>query len=163
MILIALGSNVTGPWGTPSQTLLRAIEELPRHGVTVLKQSQLIETAPMGPQDQPNYVNAVIAVKTDLSAHDLLRTLHAIEALAGRLRKERWGPRTLDLDIVDYQGLVLNSSGTGSEQLTLPHPGIAARSFVLEPIQQIAPDWTHPLSGETAAFMLRKLYGLSQP
>ena len=87
----------------------------------------------------------------------LLQKLHAIEKEAGRRRKTRWGPRTLDLDIIDYHGLV---KSTG--KLTLPHPGIAERIFVLKPISELTAKWRHPTSHLSARAMLRKLKGYSQ-
>ena len=92
-----------------------------------------------------------------LSPLALLQKLHAIEKEAGRRRTTRWGPRTLDLDIIDYHGLV-RSTG----KLVLPHPGIAERIFVLKPISELAAKWRHPTSHLSAKIMLRKLKGYSQ-
>jgi 2-amino-4-hydroxy-6-hydroxymethyldihydropteridine diphosphokinase len=161
MILIALGSNLTGPWGTPGETLLRAIAEMPCHNIRVLNTSTFIETAPYGVVNQPNFVNAVVAVRTALSPEILLRALHLIEARAGRKRLKRWGPRTLDLDILDYNGQIRKSARTDIKPLVLPHPGIAFRSFVLAPITEVAPRWKHPVTHQSAAFTLRKLNGLN--
>jgi 2-amino-4-hydroxy-6-hydroxymethyldihydropteridine diphosphokinase len=158
MILVALGSNISGPWGTPRETVERALVELPRHGIHVLRQSGLIVTAPMGPQDQPDFVNAVVSVRTAKSPETLLRTLHIIEKRAGRVRRLRWGPRTLDLDVVAYHN---QRRQLPIDRLNLPHPGLSHRTFVLSPISEIAPNWRHPLTRETADFMLRKLYRLN--
>lgn len=162
MILVALGSNIEGPWGLPRQTLLRAIVEMQARGISVIAQSTLIETLPMGPPNQPNYVNAVVVVRTAKSADSLMRTLHAIERRAGRVRRLRWGPRTLDLDLLDYHGAIRKPPAMASKQLVLPHPGIAHRGFVLGPIAEIAPRWRHPLTRQTAGFMLWKLFRLKQ-
>jgi 2-amino-4-hydroxy-6-hydroxymethyldihydropteridine diphosphokinase len=155
MILIALGSNLEGPWGTPRQTLLRALEELSLHNIRVTKVSTLIETAPFGVLDQPNFVNAVAEIETGYQPEALMQILHAVENGAGRKRVTRWGPRTLDLDLLDYNGLILNT------ELKLPHPGITERDFVLGPIDEIAPHWTHPITGKTAALTLRELRHLN--
>jgi 2-amino-4-hydroxy-6-hydroxymethyldihydropteridine diphosphokinase len=155
MILIALGSNLEGPWGTPSQTLMRALIELSLHNIRVTKVSTLIETAPFGVLDQPHFVNAVAEIETSHKPEPLMQILHAVENRAGRKRLKHWGPRTLDLDLLDYNGLIINTA------LKLPHPGIAERDFVLAPIDEIAPHWTHPITGKTAALTLRELRHLN--
>jgi 2-amino-4-hydroxy-6-hydroxymethyldihydropteridine diphosphokinase len=154
MIIIALGSNISGPWGTPRETLQRALEELPRQNIRIRTVSTFLETAPMGPQDQPNFVNAAAVVETKLLAPDLMQLLHAVERHAGRERLKRWGPRTLDLDLIDYNSEIRSADGPAP---TLPHPGIAERDFVLKPIAEIAPEWKHPVTHLSAALMLRQL------
>jgi 2-amino-4-hydroxy-6-hydroxymethyldihydropteridine diphosphokinase len=161
MILIALGSNISGPWGSPHQTLLRALDQMPRHNIRVVKVSGLVETEPFGILNQPNYVNAVAVVETAMSPEALMRALHVIERSAGRKRLKRWGPRTLDLDLLDYHGLHRRPSQTSIKPLALPHPGIAVRDFVLEPLLQVAPNWKHPATHLTAALMLRQLKRLN--
>ncbi len=160
MILVALGSNISGPWGTPRQAVERALVELNRWPLALVKASTLIETEPFGNKNQPNFVNAVAIIKTSLAAENLIGRLHMIERTAGRRRAKRWGPRTLDLDIIDYHSLIKTQRGQHQKALVLPHPGIAERSFVLEPIMEIAPLWRHPLTHNTAKVMIRKLYGL---
>jgi 2-amino-4-hydroxy-6-hydroxymethyldihydropteridine diphosphokinase len=160
MILVALGSNISGPWGSPRQAVQRALAELSQWPVALLRASTLIETAPFGNKNQPNFVNAVAIIDTALPPESLLRLLHMIERKAGRRRAKRWGPRTLDLDIIDYHGIVKAQRGQHQKALVLPHPGIAERSFVLDPIAEIAPRWRHPLTHNTAKVMIRKLYGL---
>lgn len=157
MILIALGSNISGPWGTPEQSVQRALLALDRNGIKLLKASRLLLTAPFGRPNQPPFVNAVARVTTHLPPLALLQKLHEIESQAGRRRTTRWGPRTLDLDIVDYHGLVRPSGN-----LILPHPGIAERIFVLKPISELTTTWRHPVSHLSARNMLRKLKGYSQ-
>lgn len=161
MILIALGSNITGPWGAPHAAVLRALDELTQHNISILKVSTLIETAPFGVTNQPNFVNAVAKIKTRLSPEMLMQTLHAIESRAGRKRLERWGPRTLDLDLLDYNGLIQNTASSAPESLTLPHPGIEERTFVLQPIAEIAPRWKHPVTQQSALLTLRQLNRLN--
>ncbi len=157
MILVALGSNQNGPWGTPEQTVKRAILEL-NSGPTKLKiASSLIQTTPFGIINQPNFVNAVVWINTALAPQALLRLLHMIERNAGRRRGRRWGPRTLDLDLIDYNGQKIAQKGLVQKALVLPHPGIAARLFVLEPIAEIAPGWKHSVNHKTAISMIRKL------
>lgn len=162
MILIALGSNLSGPWGSPKNAVQTALKVFAREGIGIKKSSTLIETAPLGKTNQPNFVNAVVWIETHKSPDALMRCLHSIEREAGRKRLTRWGPRTLDLDLLDYHGLVRKPSGSSIKPLALPHPGIAQRSFVLEPIREIAPQWKHPVSRQSAALTLRKLYGLNR-
>ena len=157
MILIALGSNISGPWGSPEQSVQHAMQALNCDGLKLVGTSRLLLTAPYGKPNQPPFVNAVARVDTHLPPLALLQKLHAIERTAGRRRATRWGPRTLDLDIVDYHGLI-RSSG----KLILPHPGIPERIFVLKPIAELAGEWRHPASRLSAQEMLRRLKGYSQ-
>ncbi len=157
MILIGLGSNISGPWGAPQEAVARALKELNVAPLKLVKASTLIITKPFGVIDQPDFVNAVAKIKTDLKPEALIQKLHAIEQAAGRQRRERWGPRSLDLDILVYHTLTANSAEPALEQLQLPHPGISERRFVLEPIAEIAPYWRHPQTNLTAKNMLKKL------
>jgi 2-amino-4-hydroxy-6-hydroxymethyldihydropteridine diphosphokinase len=157
MILVALGSNQSGPWGTPEETVKRALLELNKGPTKLKRGSSLIQTAPFGMLNQPNFVNAIALIETALSPHILLRRLHMIERQAGRRRGRRWGPRTLDLDLIDYNGLQITQKGVLQKALVLPHPGIAMRLFVLEPIAEIAPRWKHPVNHKTAISMIQKL------
>ena len=157
MILIAIGSNISGPWGTPQQCVQHALQAMNRDGLELVKASRLLLTTPFGKPNQPPFVNAVARIETHLPPLALLQKLHAIERKAGRKRVMRWGPRTLDLDIIDYHGLIRHS-----QKLILPHPGIAERIFVLKPIAELAEQWRHPVSHLSAQSMLRKLKGHSQ-
>jgi len=157
MILIAIGSNISGPWGTPQQSVRHALLVLNQDSLKLVEASRLLLTAPFGKPNQPPFVNAVARIETHLPPLALLLKLHAIERLAGRRRAVRWGPRTLDLDIVDYHGLI-KSSGT----LILPHPGIAERIFVLKPIAELTWQWRHPVTRLTAQGMLQRLKGFAQ-
>jgi 2-amino-4-hydroxy-6-hydroxymethyldihydropteridine diphosphokinase len=153
MIVIALGANRSGPWGNPRQTVTRALAELNTGGIRLKRASALLVSAPFGRTGQPDFVNAVAIVETRLPPDALLARLHMIERKAGRRRGLRWGPRTLDLDLLDYHGKI-SSGGPGP---LLPHPGIASRIFVLAPLATIAPGWRHPASRHTAATLLRRL------
>ncbi len=153
MILIGVGSNMPGPWGAPEETVIRVPLELDRGPVRVARVSSPLRTTPFGMTDQPAFTNAALAIETDLPPAALLSHLQALERRAGRHRGIRWGPRTLDLDLLDYRGLVREEPSG----LVLPHPGIAERPFVLIPLIQIAPEWRHPVTGLTAAQMLAKV------
>jgi 2-amino-4-hydroxy-6-hydroxymethyldihydropteridine diphosphokinase len=156
MILVGLGSNVSGPWGTPRETVLRALRELDAGGTRLIAASRLVETAPFGKVNQPSFVNAAARIATAMPAETLMHHLHDIERRAGRRRRLRWGPRTLDLDLLDYHGLVR------SGRLMLPHPGIAERDFVLTPLSEIAPGWRHPVTRLSARTMRRLLSGFAR-
>jgi 2-amino-4-hydroxy-6-hydroxymethyldihydropteridine diphosphokinase len=152
MILVALGANSNGPWGTPRDAVAQALHRLNGAGIRMKRASQLLVTAPFGVTDQADFVNAVAELETQLTPEALLARLHVIERLAGRRRTLRWGPRTLDLDLIDYHGLIRSAPPP-----VLPHPGIAERIFVLAPIAEIAPLWRHPETKLTAAQMLARL------
>ena len=148
LVLIALGSNL----GDRAGFLLGAVAALSSGPLVDLALSPVYETAPLGPPGQGPYLNAVLAGRTRLSPRALLDELLAIENDFGRQRGEHWGPRTLDLDLLDYAGQVLNEPG-----LQLPHPRLHERAFVLAPLADVAPNWRHPLLDETAAELLAGL------
>jgi len=134
---IGLGANLDEPV-TQLQQAVQALKQLPQS--TLVAVSGFYGSKPMGPQDQPDYVNAVAAIDTMLSAEQLLDALQQIEQQQGRKRKaERWGPRTLDLDILLYGNQVI-----ATERLTVPHYGLRVREFVLYPLHDIAPQLSLP-------------------
>ncbi|MZR64341.1 2-amino-4-hydroxy-6-hydroxymethyldihydropteridine diphosphokinase [Alcanivorax sp. DP30] len=128
---IGLGSNLDNP----EQRLISALSALQRlPGVTMLHHSRLFSSAPIGPQDQPDYVNAVAQVAFSSTPHELLHTLQALELAAGRQRLRHWGERTLDLDILLIEGLNIDTP-----DLQVPHPQMIHRAFVLLPLLDISP------------------------
>jgi 2-amino-4-hydroxy-6-hydroxymethyldihydropteridine diphosphokinase len=139
---IALGSNLEDP----AVQVRRAMESLSlQQGIRLELRSRLYRTNPLGPQDQPDFVNAAVGVLTELSARQLLDTLLSIEKFMGRDRRERWGPRIIDLDLVWMVGEPVDEPG-----LTLPHPGVSERNFVLYPLADIAPSLRIPGHGRVA-------------
>ena len=114
--------------------------------------SPLFETEPVGLREQPRFLNAVAVLDTELGARELLGRLLEIEARHGRVRREKDGPRTLDLDLLSYGGQAIREEG-----LEVPHPRLHERRFVLAPMAAVAPGWRHPLLGKTAAEMLAEL------
>ncbi|ASF45897.1 2-amino-4-hydroxy-6-hydroxymethyldihydropteridine diphosphokinase [Methylovulum psychrotolerans] len=140
LVYLGLGSNLAEPVGQ-IKSACRAISALP--DIQTIACSSLYRSLPMGPQDQPDYINAVMCVSTCLSPQALLRHLQTIEQAHGRERKgERWGARTLDVDILLYGEQLIDSP-----DLTVPHSGIAERSFVLLPLAEIAPQLVIPGKG----------------
>lgn len=134
---IGIGSNQALPIEQAKQAIM-ALDNI--NDTKLLACSSLYCSAPMGPQDQPDYINAVAKLTTSLSAVDLLDALQAIEQAQGRVRKEnRWGPRTLDLDIILFDNQTINT-----ERLTIPHYGMKQREFVLYPLLEISPDLQLP-------------------
>jgi 2-amino-4-hydroxy-6-hydroxymethyldihydropteridine diphosphokinase len=129
---------------------MAALSELAQLPSTeLLHYSRLYRSAPLGPVDQPDYVNAVAVLDTRLDPHELLAALQALEHVHGRMRAGmRWGPRTLDLDLLVFGDLRLSS-----ESLTVPHPGIAERDFVLRPLAEIAPALEIPGLGPVQALL----------
>ncbi len=128
--VIALGANI----GNPKENLDLAIALL-REATDLVSVSKYYTTAPVGGPEQPDYLNAVCIVESELPAVDLLSLLHGIEKTLGRERIEHWGPRTIDLDLIQYGSLLSNS-----QELALPHPRAHERRFVLEPWQEIEPE-----------------------
>jgi 2-amino-4-hydroxy-6-hydroxymethyldihydropteridine diphosphokinase len=153
MILIALGANLPGPAGPPLAQCEAALARMRAACIAVVARSPWYETTPFPPSDQPRFVNGVIAVETRLSPGELLAALHEIEAALGRVRSVPNAARTIDLDLLDYEGMVRN----GPEPPILPHPRMAERDFVLRPLADIAPTWRHPVSDMTVGELLAKL------
>jgi 2-amino-4-hydroxy-6-hydroxymethyldihydropteridine diphosphokinase len=153
MILIGLGGNLTGAAGTPAATIAAAIDAL-GPALRVVARSRDYRSAPVPISDQPWYVNAVVAVATELSPRELLAHLHRIEARFGRERREVNGARTLDLDLLAYDERV--QAGDAAEP-ALPHPRLHQRAFVLLPLAEVAPGWRHPITGDTVEHLIAAL------
>ena len=151
MILIALGANLPSPVGAPADTIVAALRALDTRNITVERQSGFYRSAAWPNPADPPFVNAVARVRTGLPPAALLACLHEVEEAFGRRRSERNAPRTLDLDLLDYEGGVQH--GTPE----LPHPRMAERAFVLLPLKDVAPDWRHPVSGKTIDTLISEL------
>lgn len=143
MILIALGANLPSRYGSPAKTLLAAMDKIEELGVKVLGRSRIWVSAPVPASDQPWYHNAVISVRTAMRPEALMVLMQAVEADFGRVRTGvRNEARILDLDIVAYHDEQVEDC-----ELVIPHPRLSERAFVLYPLRDVAPDWTHPVSG----------------
>jgi 2-amino-4-hydroxy-6-hydroxymethyldihydropteridine diphosphokinase len=153
VILIGIGGNLeSAQFGPPRDTLTAALAALKEKRIRILTRSGWYRTEPVPRSDQPWFVNAVVSLATELGAKDLLNALQATERQFGRVRGELNAPRILDLDILDYQGEVMDTTS-----LVLPHPRLHERRFVLIPIAEIAPDWRHPILELTAVQLLAQL------
>ena len=152
-IILGIGANLTPDgYKTPQQGCVAAIGQLAQHDINVLDHSRWFETAPVPISDQPWFVNAVIVAETRAPAAAVLAVLHRIEKQFGRTRNQRNEARVLDIDLVDYGGLV-----TDRENLILPHPRMHERAFVLLPLYEVLPDWVHPVTHRSIATLIAAL------
>jgi len=159
-IVLGLGSNL----GDRLANLRRAASELAASAhITVLSRSSVVESEAVGGPPQPDFLNAAVLVETALAPADLLATTRSIEAALGRIRPdpERWGPRTMDIDLLWARGLVVDEP-----DLTLPHPRLSERAFALQPLLELVPDARDPRTGlryadlPAASWVLRKVAAL---
>jgi len=144
-VFIGLGSNMEAE--THLKQAMQMLRRMPE--VREVAISPVYRTAPWGVTDQPDFLNAVMEVRSDLEPESLLNRLLEVESRLGRVRRERWGPRSLDLDLLAYGQRVVKTS-----PLEVPHPRLPERAFVLVPLCDLAPDWRHPVLTLTASQML---------
>lgn len=168
MIVVSLGANIGHAQRTARGTLEAAIGVLDAGDVRVAARSQWYRSEPVPPSSQPDYVNGAVLLETELDPWSLLKRMHRIETDFGRLRRKRWGERTLDLDLVDFHGFITFNGWRGGrpgqtqpDGLCLPHPRAHERAFVLRPLAEIAPCWRHPVLGLSAESLLNR-YAISQ-
>jgi 2-amino-4-hydroxy-6-hydroxymethyldihydropteridine diphosphokinase len=139
-VYLLLGSNL----GNREWFLNRAAEEIEAAIAPIIKRSAIHQTAAWGKTDEPDYLNQVLMLQTDMPAPDILQTILAIELLLGRERKEKWGSRTIDIDILLYGDEIISQPG-----LVVPHPQLHKRKFAMEPLIEIAPKLVHPIFNRT--------------
>ena len=151
MIVIALGANLDSPAGPPAATITAALGALTQYGVKIEAVSAFFATPAWPDRTDPPFVNAVIRVDAAYPPAVLMGILHKIESVYGRTRCAKNAPRTLDLDLIDYQGWVEEGPPA------LPHPRMAQRAFVLIPLSDVAPDWRHPVTGHSVAELIAAL------
>lgn len=169
---IALGSNVANATKEPIFLVKSAIEAIDHNLTSICATSQFYRSAAYPPGAGPDFVNAVIALRSTASPQQILAQLHEIESQFGRERPYRWAPRSLDLDLLALGDAILPDAQTNAwwrmlppdrqeretpDQLILPHPRLHERAFVLAPLADIAPDWRHPALGLTTTQMLARL------
>ncbi len=152
MIIIGLGANLPSHAGPPRACCEAALDRLSGLGAETVRVSRFYRSRPVPASDQPDFVNAVAELATEMTPEMLLQTLLTVERQFGRVRGAPNAARTLDLDLLDFDGLIR----TGSD-LQLPHPRMTLRAFVLLPLAEIAPKWRHPQSGQTAGQLLARL------
>jgi 2-amino-4-hydroxy-6-hydroxymethyldihydropteridine diphosphokinase len=140
IVHIGIGSNI----GNRQENCREAVRQLASRGVKVVKQSSMIETEPWGVAEQPRFINMAVEAETDLAPDRLFAILKDIEMQMGRIDAVRWGPRIIDLDILFYDDLVVDTA-----ELKIPHPHLHERDFVLIPLAEIAPEKIHPALGKT--------------
>jgi len=145
-VYLAFGSNL----GDRGHNIQAAITQLERFGVKMIRSSKLYETEPVGKTDQPEFYNLVAEFHTSHSAEDLMLHIQTVERALKRVRKEKWGPRTIDIDVLFYGDRIISLPG-----LNVPHPRIQERNFVLIPLNEIAPDFVHPIYKKSVRELLK--------
>ncbi len=170
--LVALGSNATEREHSNVQLLKQAVAEIKAEGLVTLRLSRLFSTPAFPAGAGPDFVNAALVVESPLPPEGVLAILHRVEARMGRVRRERWGQRVIDLDLLasgdrvlpdeaalrDWMALPLTEQmRRAPDRLILPHPRMHERGFVLVPLADVAPDWRHPLTGQSVREMLAAL------
>ena len=155
-IFIGLGANLDHPrYGSPVETLSRALARLEDVGVKLVRRSRWYRTSPVPVSDQPWYINAVAEIRTGLGPESTLAALNRIEELFGRVRSERDAPRWIDLDLLDYNGDI--KSNNNNKLINLPHLKLHERAFVLLPLAELAPAWRHPVLREAITALIARL------
>lgn len=153
-IYLALGSNK----GNRLDFINKAFEELENHNIKITLKSSIYETEPYGVENQDKFLNVVIKVSADLTPTDMLITLKNIEKKLGRTKTYHWGPREIDIDILYYNQLILSQTISDELSLIIPHQDLQNRLFVLEPLNEIAPDFIHPILQKTTKELLDNLF-----
>lgn len=152
MKLIGFGANLPSKYGSPEDTLFKALDDLRTHDIHVLRVSSLWLSAPVPVSDQPWYHNGVAIIETSHDPSSLLNILKSMEKDFGRMSLKRNAARVLDMDILAYDDVVLNE-----DHLMIPHPRMHERAFVLYPLHEIAPEWSHPVLHLRAGQMMKMI------
>lgn len=155
-VFIGLGANMSSPYGPPKATLSAALQAFPEQHIRVLNVSRWYASPAYPDPSAPPFTNSVAKVATDLSPPQLLRVLHDLERHFGRIRRAQWEPRPVDLDILDYDGLCSPADRVEGYP-DIPHPRMTERAFVLFPLQELAPNWRDPRSGQSIISLIQAL------
>ena len=156
MIFLGLGSNLPSSYGDRFTNINLAISQLKVYGIQIINKSNFYETYSYPNKEDPKFINVVISVKTHLPLVDLMSVLLFIEEKLERKRIKKNAPRTCDIDIIDYNNQVLDFKYKNLN-LTVPHKKLIFRNFVLFPLQEIYPDWKHPLTKESISVLIKNL------
>jgi|UniRef100_A0A7V3RFS9 2-amino-4-hydroxy-6-hydroxymethyldihydropteridine diphosphokinase len=148
LVYVAFGSNL----GDRKHNILLAIDEMKKRGMEFLRISTMYETEPYGLKEQPAFINCAALIRTTCAPMELLETLLNVEESLGRVREVKWGPRTIDIDIIFYDKKIINFV-----DLIIPHPDMQNREFVLRPLSEIAPTYVHPKFQKNVLELLNEL------
>jgi len=156
MIYLSLGSNLSSKFGNRFENLNFAISEIEKKSIAVIKKSSFYETISYPNKNNPKFINIIISVKSDSSPKDLMSILIDIEKKLERKREKKNEPRTCDIDIIDYNNIILKTNYKKNE-LIIPHKNLETRNFVLFPLKEIAPNWQHPQTKVYIHTLINKL------
>jgi len=152
MILINVGSNLDSSKGDRLYNLKKSLELISLENIKIIKKSSIFETPSYPKKKNPNFLNIGAEIECNVSPKNLIKIFNKIEKILQRTRGEKNQPRTCDIDLIDYEGKILKS-----KELTIPHPRAHLRNFVLFPIKEISPRWTHPILNKRIDFLIKKL------
>jgi 2-amino-4-hydroxy-6-hydroxymethyldihydropteridine diphosphokinase len=156
MIILGLGSNLSSSYGDRFDNINLATEYLKGYGIKILKKSSFYETPSYPNKKDPKFINIVVLVETHLSPIDLMSLLIFIEEKLERKRNKKNDPRTCDIDLIDYNGQIIDFKYKDLD-FTVPHTKLIYRNFILYPLQEILPDWKHPKTKELISILIEKL------
>jgi len=156
MVILGIGSNLASNFGDRYANIKLALSQLEGYGIQILKKSSFYETLAYPNNEDPKFINIAILVKTKLPPVDLMSVLLFIEEKLGRKRIKKNSPRTCDIDIIDYERQILNFDYKNLN-LIIPHPNLSSRNFVLFPLKEILPEWTHPKTKDNIDALIKKL------
>ena len=156
MIFLALGSNLSSSFGNKFENLNYAISYLKNYGINVVNKSHFYETPSYPNINDPKFINMVISIRSSLPPKDLMSVLLFIEEKLERKRNQKNDPRTCDIDIIDYNGEILNIKYENLN-LKIPHKDLSSRNFVLFPLREISPNWIHPITKESINLLIDRL------
>ena len=156
MIYLGIGSNLSSSFGDRFKNINLAVSFLEEKKINLVKKSSFYETFSYPNKENPKFINIVIAVQTSLSPKDLMEVLISIEEKLERKRAKKNDPRTCDIDIIDYNGKVINFKLNNFE-LKIPHESMSTRNFVLYPLREICPNWIHPINKTTIDVLIKNL------